>query len=331
MVCDIRIGLLGCGNVGSAFWNLVEQTHNHRAEIGGRTIDVRRVLVRDLRRERPGAVDPSRLTDDPSAIIEADDIDIVVEAMGGFEPAYDYLLAALNNGKHVVTANKVVVARSWPQLQQAAEANGVQLHYEAAVAAAIPIVRQLRGGLSAVPIRKIRGIVNGTSNYILSQMKDDPDLSFEAALADAQRKGYAEPDPSDDLDGWDAMYKIAILAALGLHWELDLNEINVTGIRHITKEDVQAATAAGKTIRLVAQAEKDEAGRISLRVAPQALPATDPLAQVHGVENAIVLEAPSFGTLTFRGPGAGPTATASALLGDVRVIENSLAWKAAAY
>ncbi|HEY8449961.1 MAG TPA: homoserine dehydrogenase [Bacillota bacterium] len=333
----VGIGLLGCGNVGAAFWGLAERIRTYTAMRDGRTFDVRRVLVRDREKPRPQHVRYDRLTEDAYDVLADPEIEIVVEAMGGFEPARSYLLEALRRGKHVVTANKVVMAKAWAELWAAAEQSGAALRFEAAVGAALPVVESLRGSLSAAPVLSVRGIVNGTSNYILTRMGEG--LEFAEALAEAQRLGYAEPDPADDIDGHDAAYKIAILAALAFGWNIDMSEVKVEGIRGITQADVIAARKAGREIKLVAQAEQLPDGELDLQVGPVELPNSDPLANVRGVENAVVVEGDPLGTVTFRGPGAGPGPTAAALMGDVRRIElggdarivrtGSPAWRAA--
>lgn len=316
---EITVGLLGCGNVGGGFWQLTTGARHHLAAHKGLTIDIRHVLVRDVDRPRAVQVPRTHLTTDPWRILEDPEVDVVVEAMGGFEPARTYLLEALGRGKHVVTANKVVMARAWDELNSAARAAGVGLYYEAAAGAVIPVIRSLPG-LSAAPVRAVYGILNGTSNYILTRMAGG--LSQAEALAEAQQLGYAEPDPSDDLDGRDAAYKIALLAALAFDWSPDLDGIHIEGIRDVGPEDLLAAREAGLDLRHVARAERDESGEVRVLVAPMELPPGDPLHGIDGVENAVVIESDVFGAVTLRGAGAGPGPTATALLGDVcRVVE----------
>lgn len=315
---EVGIGLLGCGNVGAAFWGLVERIINYSAMRDGITYDVRRALVLDREKPRPGHVKYERLTEDPYEVINDPKVEIIVEAMGGYEPTRTYLLEALRRGKHVVTANKVVMARAWSELWEAARESGVSLRFEAAAGAALPVIESLWGALSAVPVVSVRGIVNGTSNYILTRMAEG--LEFGDALAEAQAKGYAEPDPADDIDGYDAAYKISILSALAFGWNIDMSRVRIKGIRDITQADVLAAKKAGAEIKLVAQARIDANNELDLSVSPVELPQSDILASVGGVENAIVVEGDPLGTVTFRGPGAGAGPTTSALLGDVRRI-----------
>lgn len=318
VVREVGIGLLGCGNVGAAFWGLVERINQYSAMRDGITYSVRRALVLDREKSRPGHVKYERLTEDAYDVITDPNVEIIVEAMGGYEPTRTYLLEALRRGKHVVTANKVVMARAWSELWEAANQSGVSLRFEAAVGAALPVVESLWGALSAAPLISVRGIVNGTSNYILTRMAEG--LEFDEALAEAQAKGYAEPDPADDIDGHDAAYKIAILSALAFGWRIDMDQVQVTGIRDITQADVLAAKKAGMEIKLVAQARLEQGRRLELSVGPVELPKSDILASVGGVENAVVVEGDPLGTVTFRGPGAGAGPTTAALLGDVRRI-----------
>ncbi|HEX6988654.1 MAG TPA: homoserine dehydrogenase [Bacillota bacterium] len=319
----ITIGLLGCGNVGGGFWRLTTGARHHLAAHKGLTIDIRHVLVRDVDRPRAVQVPRTHLTTDVRRILEDPGIDIVVEAMGGFEPARTYLLEALRRGKHGVTANKVVMARAWDELHSAARAAGVGLYYEAAAGAVIPVIRSLPG-LSAAPLRAVYGILNGTSNYILTRMAEG--LSQAEALAEAQRLGYAEPDPSDDLDGRDAAYKIALLAALAFDWSPDPDRIQVEGIRNVGPDDILAAREAGLDLRHVARAEREPSGEVRVVVAPMELPPGDPLYGIRGVENAVVMESDVFGAVTLRGAGAGPGPTATALLGDVCRAAARLQW-----
>ncbi|MEX2355440.1 MAG: homoserine dehydrogenase [Thermaerobacterales bacterium] len=313
---ELTVGLLGCGNVGSALWHWIGRTQQYITDRDGTRINVRHVLVRDAQKMRGVLPSPQCITADAEKILTDPDVDVIVEVLGGYEPARTCLLEALQRGKHIVTANKVVVARAWDELSQAAAERDLYFGYEAAVGAALPVVAALKGPLAATPLRRVRGIINGTSNYILTRMGQG--LAFDEALAEAQRLGYAEPDPADDLDGWDAAYKIAILSALAFDWNLDMSQVQVEGIRHISRADVEAARRAGGAIRLLASGQRDRAGAVQLRVAPVELPADDPLAGVDGVENAVLVEGEPLGSVTFRGAGAGPLPTAAGLLGDLR-------------
>jgi homoserine dehydrogenase len=289
-------------------------------------LEVTGVAVRDLVKPRPG-IDPALLTDDPAALV-ASGPDIVIELIGGIEPARTLVLSALANGASVITANKALVATHGAQLHEAAAAAGVDLYYEAAVAGAIPLLRPLRESLAGDQITRVLGIVNGTTNFILSEM-DEQGTSFADALAQAQALGFAEADPSADVDGLDAAAKAAILASLSFHTRVTLDDVDVAGIRSVTARDVAAARDMGLVIKLLAIADLVDEGDtrgVCVRVHPALVPRTHPLAGVRSSFNAVFVEAASAGQVMFYGRGAGGEPTASAVLGDlVTVARNRVA------
>ncbi|MDO4909166.1 MAG: homoserine dehydrogenase [Corynebacterium sp.] len=316
---SVGVAILGLGTVGSEVLRLLNAHANdfyHR--IGG-TIEVKGVAVHDLNKERPG-VDPALLTDDAEALINRDDVDIVVEVIGGIDYPRKLVLAALNAGKSVVTANKALVAAHSEELAAAADAAGVDLYYEAAVAAAIPVLGPLRRSLAGDQVKSVRGIVNGTTNFILDAM-DSTGASYDEMLAEATRLGYAEADPTADVEGHDAASKAAILASLAFHTRVKYDDVYCEGISKITAADIEAAKSAGFTIKLLAVCERfiDDDGieKISARVHPTLVPRKHPLASVAKSFNAIFVDAEAAGNLMFYGNGAGGNPTASAVLGDL--------------
>jgi len=309
----MRIAVLGLGTVGR---HVVEALDGERELFRGRLgeeIEVTRILVRDPLRERPQGV-RGRITFDADEILADPDIEIVVELLGGLEPARSYIEAALKAGKSVVTANKEVIARSGPALSLSARP-GADLLFEAAVAGGIPIIRSLQESLAGNRLRAIYGIVNGTTNFILSRMQQDGG-SLSDALAEASRLGYAEADPSDDLDALDAVRKISILASLAFGGWVDVDAVAKEGIRAITEEDMAEAKRLGGVIKLVARAEATPDG-LTLGVSPTLIPLGHPLADVQGAQNAIYVRGEPIGELIFQGPGAGGPATSSAVIGDI--------------
>jgi homoserine dehydrogenase len=304
---------------------LGEQARAMTARTGTR-LEVIGVAVRDLAKPRPG-IDPALLTDDPAALVAAGP-DIVIELIGGIEPARTLVLSALANGASVISANKALVASHGGQLHEAAAAAGVDLYYEAAVAGAIPLLRPLRESLAGDQITRVLGIVNGTTNYILSEM-DERGATFGDALAQAQALGFAEADPSADVDGHDAAAKAAILASLSFHTRVTRDDVDCSGIRSVTARDVAAARDLGFVIKLLAIAELVEAGDdrgVCVRVHPVLVPRTHPLASVRSSFNAVFVEASAAGQVMFYGRGAGGEPTASAVLGDlVTVARNRVA------
>ncbi len=310
----VRVALLGCGVVGSQVARLLlEQADDLRARVG-RPLELAGIGVRTVR-ERPG-IDPSLFTTDLAGLVDRDDIDLVIELIGGIHPAQELVLAAVQGGKSVVTANKALLAEHGPEIYHAARLADVDVYYEAAVAGAIPIIRPLRESLVGDAVTAVKGIVNGTTNYILDQMHTHG-VSFDAALADAQQLGYAEADPTADVEGHDAAAKAAILASLAFHTRVRLSDVSCEGISSVTSEDVAAAESMRCVIKLLAQCSVSPDGTLAVGVHPTMVPLEHPLAGIHGAYNAVFVESVNAGRLMFMGPGAGGSPTASAVLGDV--------------
>jgi len=314
----IRVALLGAGSVGSEVARLLlEQKAELAARIGAE-LELIGVAVRNLKTPRSGFPKELLTEDAESLILSAD---IVIEVMGGIQPAKDYILMALNSGSDVVTANKSLLAHHGSELFDAAEQVGAQLYFEAAVGGAIPIIRPLRESLAGDRVKRIMGIVNGSTNYILDRM-DQAGISLAQAMSEATELGYLEADPSLDVEGYDAAQKAAILASLAFHTEVPLDRVYREGITTITEEQMRAAKRDGYVIKLLAicefiAGEQDHEEGISVRVYPALISRTHPLASVNGAYNAVFVEAEAAGRLMFYGSGAGGTETASAVLGDV--------------
>lgn len=314
----LRVALLGAGAVGSQVASLLRQHADELADRAGARLELVGIAVRDV--DAPRETDLPRelfTTDAESLIVGAD---IVIELMGGIEPAREYLLQAINSGADVVTANKALLATHGPEIFDAADQVGAEVYYEAAAAGAIPIIRPLRDSLAGDRVQRIMGIVNGTTNYILDRM-DTEGAEFGDVLADAQRLGYAEADPTADVEGYDAAQKAAILASLAFHTTVPLEAVHREGITAIDKQMMDAARHAGYVIKLLAVCERLNGGdgpeAISVRVYPALVDRTHPLASVHGANNAVFVQAEAAGNLMFYGAGAGGVQTASAVLGDV--------------
>ncbi|MHB8244663.1 MAG: homoserine dehydrogenase [Acidimicrobiales bacterium] len=323
----VRIGLLGCGNVGAAFLALVDSDAEAIAGRTGIRLDVTRIAVRDEGRERPDDLSAARLASrlgaDAMSVVLDPGVEIVVELIGGTEPARTLVLAALAAGKPVVTANKELVAACGAELIAAAEGAGVDLLFEASVGGAIPLVRLLRESLAGERIERLTGIVNGTTNYMLTRMSETG-LGYPQALAEAQALGYAEADPTADVEGVDAAAKAAILAGIAFDADVVANDVHREGITAIGASDIEFAHRLGYEVKLLAVAERasrlahsEEAQAISVRVHPAMVPAEHPLASVRGSFNAVFVEGDAAGELMVYGRGAGGRPTASAVLGDV--------------
>jgi homoserine dehydrogenase len=321
-VRPIRIALIGAGTVGSKVASLMlEQAEDLEARSGAPLVLVG-VGVKDASKSRPG-IPKELITADVPGLL-AKDIDIVVEVMGGIEPARTHILDAMSRGISVVTANKELLARDGATLAAAAEKNNVDLYYEASVAGAIPILRPLRESLVGDRVKKILGIVNGTTNYILTKM-DETGASFKDALSEAQKLGYAETDPSADVEGKDAAAKAAIVAQLAFHTRVTIDDVYCEGITKVSASDVKAAKEMGFVIKLLAIAERLDDESIVVRVHPAMIPRSHPLASVREAFNAVFVEAEAAGSLMFYGRGAGGAPTASAVLGDlVAVARNKM-------
>jgi len=314
----IRVALLGAGSVGSEVARLLLEQKSELAARVGAELELVGVAVRDLKTKRNGFPKELLTTNAESLILGAD---IVIEVMGGLQPAKDYILMALNSGSDVITANKALLATHGSELFNAAEQVGAQLYFEASVAAAIPIIRPLRESLAGDRVTRIMGIVNGSTNYILDRM-DKSGITLEAAMKEATELGYLEADPSLDVDGYDAAQKAAILASLAFHTEVPLEKVYREGITGVTSEQIAAAKRDGFVIKLLAICEfieADDSGPegVSVRVYPALVPRSHPLGSVDGAYNAVFVEAAAAGRLMFYGSGAGGTQTASAILGDV--------------
>ena len=309
----IQVGLLGLGTVGSGVAQALQTKAASIARRVGRPVVLRRALVRDL--ARPRVVDRALLTTDPAAILDDPAIDIVVEVLGGEEPAYQYMLAALNRGKLVVTANKEVMAKHGPEVLARAAARGLDVAFEASVGGGIPVIGPFRLDLLANDIQEVTAIINGTTNYILTQMARGG-VNYAEALRDAQALGYAEPDPRNDVEGIDAAYKLTILATLAFHVRVRPEDVYVEGITRLAPADFRYARELGYAIKLLAIARHTPRG-IELRVHPAMLASSDMLASVDGVYNAVSVEGDLVGRILFYGRGAGAGPTASAVVADV--------------
>lgn len=315
----IGIGLLGLGTVGSGVAAILASPQGRHPLVVELVLE--RVAVRDISRPRPLTLPPERLTTDPEAVIDDPAVDIVVEVMGGLEPARSLILRAIAAGKPVVTANKAVIARYGQEIAAAAADKGVYVLIEAAVGGGIPIIEPIKQSLGANRIRRVSGIINGTTNYILSRMADEG-AAYGDVLADAQRLGYAEADPAADVEGGDAADKIAILTGLAFGGSIERTAIPTQGINNLDARDVNYAAQLGYVVKLVAKAQYqglDAQGCVQLdvRVSPTLLPKEHPLAGVHGVNNAILVEGDPVGRVMFYGPGAGAGPTASAVVADI--------------
>jgi homoserine dehydrogenase len=311
----LKVALLGCGTVGSEVFRLLIEQAGDLAARAGAPLEVAGVAVRRPGRARAVALPDVLLTTDAMGLVTDPGTDIVVEVIGGIEPARSLLLAALKAGKQVVTANKALLAEDGATLAEAARAGGADLYYEASVAGAIPLLRPLRESLAGDTVRQVLGIVNGTTNYILDRM-DSSGASFADALEEAQAFGYAEPDPTADVEGFDAAAKAAILASLAFHTRITAAGVYREGITGVTPADIASARALGHVVKLLAICERSEAGA-SVRVHPAMIPRSHPLAGVREAYNAVFVEAASAGRLMFYGAGAGGVPTASAVLGDI--------------
>ncbi|MEV4475076.1 homoserine dehydrogenase [Nonomuraea sp. NPDC049421] len=322
----LKVALLGCGVVGSQVIRLMHEQAPDLAARVGAPLELAGVAVRRLGRKRDVEVDPALLTTDAESLVTRDDIDIVIEVIGGIEPARSLITAALSRGKSVVTANKALLAEDGATLHEAARAGNGDLYFEASVAGAIPLLRPLRESLAGDHVKRVLGIVNGTTNYILDKM-DSTGASFTDALEEAQTLGYAEADPTADVEGFDAAAKAAILAGLAFHSRVRAEEVHREGITEITATDVASAKAMGYVIKLLAICARSDDGRsFGVRVHPAMIPRSHPLAGVREAYNAVFVEAESAGQLMFYGKGAGGAPTASAVLGDlVAVGRNRLA------
>jgi homoserine dehydrogenase len=311
----VRIGMLGCGNVGAAVIRMLAENAEEIGRRAGSSIEVTRVAVRDVGKARDVPAPASLFTDRADEVVRDPDVDVIVEVMGGVEPARTLIVEALRSGKPVVTANKELLATRSNELFEAAVAGGADLLYEAAVGGGIPLIRPLREHLAGDRITRFMGIVNGTTNYILTRMAEDG-WTLPQALTEAQRLGYAEADPSADLEGHDAAAKAAILASIAFDVRVGADDVFREGILTITPEDIRYAAQMGYVIKLLAIAEADKEG-VSVRVHPAMIPTSHPLASVRESFNAVYIEGERVGPLMLYGRGAGGDPTATSVVGDV--------------
>lgn len=309
----IRVGLLGFGTVGTGTYRMLEDNRDSITRRIGKPIEIARIGIKNSEKERiaPGSL----ITTDLASIVDDPTIDVIIEVIGGVEPAFELLARALANGKHVVTANKELIAKHGPELMRLAAKRSLDLHFEAAVGGGIPLVQPLKHQLAGNDVLKMMGILNGTTNYILTQMTEKK-VGLASALKEAQDLGYAEPDPTADVDGFDAQYKLAILSSIAFSKEVQVDKIHREGIRAIAADDINMARILGYRIKLLGIVEAFPNG-ILARVHPTLLPRKHPLANVHDVYNAVQVKGDFVGDVIFSGRGAGSAPTASAVVGDL--------------
>ena len=311
----VRLGLLGFGTVGQGIAEIFEMKKRKIEEKAGCTLEIAAVAVRNINKKRDISLPQEVFTTDAESIVNRDDIDVVIEVMGGIEPAKTLTMKALENGKPVITANKALLADHAQEIFAWAQKHDQPMGYEGSVAAGLPIIDIMRDGLAGNELQEVSGILNGTTNFILSQMQEEGQ-SYEEAFAHADSLGYLEADPSLDVDGWDAAHKLVILASIVYRRYFHLNDVDRTGISGITPERIAKAKAEGKVIKLIASARVEE-GKVELRVRPEEFPKEHYLAQVSGGMNGIWVRGDCIGQSFFKGPGAGSLPTASAVMSDL--------------
>ncbi len=317
----IKVGLLGLGTVGTGVVRIIEGHQEDLLRQTGSPIEVAKILVQDRSKSRNISVDPDKLTENPWEIIDNPEIDVILEVMGGIQNTKEYLLAALERGKHIVTANKDLMAVHGPEILAKAAEKECDVFYEASVGGGIPIIRTLVEGFSSDRITKIMGIVNGTTNYILTKMSQEG-AAYADVLKEAQELGYAEADPTSDVEGLDAARKMTILATLGFHANVSLSDVGVSGISNVSKEDIQYGKKLGYEVKLLGIAERQD-DHISVSVQPTMVKSSHPLASVNGVFNAVYVYGEAVGETMFYGPGAGELPTATSVVADlVAVVRN---------
>ncbi|MEZ4357347.1 MAG: homoserine dehydrogenase [Eubacteriales bacterium] len=312
---SVNIDLLGLGNVGSGVYKILSGNKKDIMHREGLDINIKKILVRDKTKKRLVDVPESLLTEDFNDIINDNTVSIIAESIGGVEPAKDYIMRAMKSGKSVVTANKELIAKHWPVLNKTAQDNGVGLYFEASVCGGIPIIRTIWDSLQANNFSYIMGIINGTTNYILSTMMEQG-RDYLDVLKEAQAKGYAEPDPKNDVEGYDAVYKLSILSSLAFHARVPLEFIYSEGITNITREDIDSARELGYVIKLLAIGKKSE-NTIEVRVHPTMIKASHPLASVRDAFNAVFMYGSAVGEMMLYGKGAGDLPTGSAVVSDI--------------
>ncbi len=318
----IKVGLLGLGNIGQGVWNICQNNNTKLESYLNKKISIKKVLVNNINKKRKVNTPIHKLTTDVNEIINDDEIKIVIELIGGINPAYKFVKTALNNGKHVVTANKALIATHGDELLKIAKKNNVNIKYEASVGGGIPIIATLLESLSANNINEILGIVNGTTNYILTQMTDEK-ADFKTVLKDAQAKGFAEADPTSDIEGEDAVFKLSILSSIAFGIQLSPKEIPSEGITKITKQDIEYASKLGYIIKLLATAKKINDSFV-FHVQPTLVPTNHPLANVKNEFNALFVKGDAVGEIMLYGKGAGSLPTGSAVLSDVLSIGKTI-------
>lgn len=318
----IKVGLLGLGTVGTGVVRIVENHQEDLKKQVGSEIEIVKIVVSDVNKQRSIAVAPEKLTEDAWEVIRNPEIDVIIEVIGGTTTTKEYIVEALNLGKHVVTANKDLMALYGGELLEIAQRNSSDIYYEASVAGGIPIIRTLVDGFSSDRITKIMGIVNGTTNYILTKMTQEG-ASYADVLKEAQELGYAEADPTSDVEGLDAARKMAILARLGFHTNVDLNDVSVKGISSVTKEDIQYAKRLGYQLKLLGIAECDE-NQVSVSVQPTMVSNSHPIASVNGVFNAVLVTGEAVGETMFYGAGAGELPTATSIVADLVAVSKNM-------
>jgi homoserine dehydrogenase len=318
----VNVGLLGLGTVGGGTFNVLNRNANEITRRAGRGIRISHVAARDYDPARLPGIDAISVSDDAFAIVEEPDVDIVVELIGGYEPARELVLRAIENGKHVVTANKALIAKHGNEIFSAAQARGVMVAFEAAVAGGIPIIKAIREGLAANQIEWLTGIINGTGNFILTEMRDKG-RDFADVLAEAQALGYAEVDPTFDIEGIDAAHKLTILASIAFGIPLQFDKVYTEGISNITREDVEYAEEFGYRIKHLGYTRRSAKG-IEMRVHPTLIPERRLIANVDGVMNAVLVQADAVGPTLYYGAGAGSEPTASAVVADIIDVARTL-------
>ncbi len=320
---QVEIGVLGLGVVGSGTVNLLQRNREEIERKIGLPFHIKRIAVRDLNKPRGVTVDRSLLTSDAYEVLDDPDVDIVCELIGGVDPAKQYVLHALHNGKQIVTANKEMIAKEGHELMEAASAQRLDLQFEGSVGGGIPIIQPMKNALAGNRVDEIMGIINGTTNYILTKMSQER-AAFDAVLQEAQAHGYAEADPTSDIGGFDAQYKLAILASIAFTTRINVNDVYVEGITRIAAEDIRYADELGFAIKLVGIAKRMSGGRMQARVHPALLSKTHPLASTSGVYNAVLVTGDAVRDVMFSGRGAGSGPTGSAVVGDIMDICRNL-------
>jgi len=320
----VKIGLLGLGNIGTGTYKTLEMNRTEIETALNAKVEIVKILEKDMTRDRGIEVPKEKFTTDPDEIFNDPEIDIVIELLGGIEPATTFILTALKNGKHVVTANKAAIAANYQEIMDTAKANNVSFKFEASVGGGIPILGTLTGPLRANKYEEVLGILNGTTNYILTMMTQEG-IDYDTALKDAQAQGFAEADPTADVEGLDVANKLTILMALMFDKYVAPGDIPTTGISGITKEKIDAAAADGCVIKLIAHAKRLENGEIEYKVGPMNISNDHPLASINKEFNAVFIKGNAVDDVMFYGKGAGPLPTGSAVLGDViEIVQHAL-------